>query len=78
MNSVISVPPVKVERLKTLIEKVSPNADLSFEFIIGSLFPTCWTNIQRDLKDKYTQGYIAGQRDYAAIVSPEDEEWLSA
>ena len=78
MNSVTSVPPIKVERLKTLIEKVPPNADLSFEFIIATLFPTCWTNIQRDLKDKYTQGYIARLRDYAVIASPEDEERLSA
>lgn len=73
-----SVPPIKSGRLKTLIENISPDADLSFEFIIATLFPTCWTNIQKDLKDKYTQGYIAGQRDYAAIASPEDEEWLSA
>ena len=73
-----SVPPIKPGKLKTLIENISPDADLSFEFIIATLFPTCWTNIQKDLKDKYTQGYIAGQRDYAAIASPEDEEWLSA
>lgn len=73
-----SVPPIKSGKLKTLIENISPDADLSFEFIIATLFPTCWTNIQKDLKDKYTQGYIAGQRDYAAVVSPEDEEWLSA
>lgn len=73
-----SVPPIKPGKLKTLIENISPDADLSFEFIIATLFPTCWTNIQKDLKDKYTQGYIAGQRDYAAIVSPEDDGWLSA
>ena len=73
-----SVPPIKPGKLKTLIENISPDADLSFEFIIATLFPTCWTNIQKDLKDKYTQGYIAGQRDYAVIASPEDEEWLSA
>lgn len=73
-----SVPPIKSGKLKTLIENISPDADLSFEFIIATLFPTCWTNIQKDLKDKYTQGYIAGQRDYAAIASPEDEEWFSA
>ena len=73
-----SVPPIKSGKLKTLIENISPDADLSFEFIIATLFPTCWTNIQKDLKDKYTQGYIAGQRDYASIASPEDEEWLSA
>jgi hypothetical protein len=73
-----SVPPIKSGKLKTVIENICPDADLSFEFIIATLFPTCWTNIQKDLKDKYTQGYIAGQRDCAAIVSPEDEEWLSA
>ena len=73
-----SVPPIKPGKLKTLIENISPDADLSFEFIIATLFPTCWTNIQKDLKDKYTQGYIAGQRDYAVIASPEDEESLSA
>lgn len=73
-----SVPPIKSGKLITLIENISPDADLSFEFIIATLFPTCWTNIQKDLKDKYTQGYIAGQRDYAAIANPEDEEWLSA
>lgn len=69
-----SVPPIKAERLKKLIEKVSPDADLSFEFIIATLFPTCWTNIQRDLKDKYTQGYIAGQRDYAERFCSEEDE----
>lgn len=75
MNSVTSVPPIKAERLKKLIEKVSPDTDLSFEFIIATLFPTCWTNIQKDLKDKYTQGYIAGQRDCAEMFGPEDDEY---
>lgn len=69
-----SVPPIKVQTIKHLIEKVPADAELSFEFILATLFPTCWKNIQNDLKDKYTQGYIAGQRACAEMFSSEDDE----
>jgi hypothetical protein len=39
------------------------NVEISFEFILASLFPTCWKNIQADLSGQYTKGYIQGHLD---------------
>lgn len=54
-----------LEELAKRIRKVSEeeNAEISFEFIIASLFPTSWKNIQSALSHQYTLGYIQGQKD---------------
>jgi hypothetical protein len=39
------------------------NVEVSFEFIIASLFPTSWNNIQSSLNYQYTQGYMQGYKD---------------
>lgn len=36
------------------------DVDISFEFIIGSLFPDSWKQIQKTISDFYTKGYIDG------------------
>ena len=63
-----NVPSVYVSDLEKLAERVRKNTDgqnveISFEFIIASLFPTSWKNIQGALAHQYTLGYIQGQKD---------------
>ena len=67
-NIETQVPSVYVSDLEKLAERVrkvtgEENVEVSFEFIIASLFPTSWKNIQMALTDQYTQGYIQGQKD---------------
>jgi hypothetical protein len=37
--------------------------ELSFEFVIGSLFPNVYKNVMDSITDAYTKGYIAGLND---------------
>lgn len=62
------VPSVFVSDLEKLAKRVRKNTndqdvEISFEFIIASLFPTSWKNIQDALTHQYTLGYIQGQKD---------------
>ena len=64
----VTVPNIYLSDLEKLAQKVrqvtgEENIEISFEFILASLFPTCWKNIQADLSDQYTKGYIQGRLD---------------
>lgn len=54
-----------LEKLTNKIRQVVGNeeAEVSFELIIASLFPTSWQNIQTALSEQYTKGYIQGRLD---------------
>jgi hypothetical protein len=61
----VSVPSTNLSLVEKLIKNVRQSVDgkdveLSFEFILSSLFPTCWFNIKNDLVAHYTEGYIHG------------------
>lgn len=61
----VSIPNVHLSDLEKITQKVrsvagEEDVEISFEFIIASLFPTSWKNIQADLNRQYTQGYIQG------------------
>ena len=63
-----NVPSVYVSDLEKLAERIrkvagEENVEVGFEFIIASLFPTSWNNIQSALTHQYTLGYIQGQKD---------------
>lgn len=65
------VPNVYVADLEKLAKKIrqvssDDTAEVSFEFIIASLFPTSWNNITTALNNQYTQGYIQGRKDALA------------
>ena len=64
----VTVPNIYLSDLEKLAQKVrqvtgKENVEISFEFILASLFPTCWKNIQADLSGQYTKGYIQGRLD---------------
>ena len=68
MEETHNIPNVYVQDLEKLAQKIrsvvgEENTEISFEFIIASLFPTSWENIQNALKHQYTQGYIQGRKD---------------
>lgn len=70
-----TVPSVYLSDLEKLVSKVKQvtgqqNVEISFEFIIASLFPTSWKNIQADLNQQYTKGYIQGRIDKAEELKP--------
>lgn len=67
----VSVPNIMLSDLEKIIAKVkeitkTENTEISFEFIIASLFPTSWKNIQADLNHQYTKGYVQGRQDKEA------------
>ena len=69
----VSVPNVYLSDLENLTKRVrsvtgQDNAEISFEFIIASLFPTSWKNIQNDLSRQYTLGYIQGKTEAEAAM----------
>lgn len=57
---------VKLSRLKKIVEcleafyKDEKDADVSFEFLIGSCFPNCYDNVQKEIRRQYTLGYLEG------------------
>ena len=68
MEETYNVPNVYVEDLERLAQKIrnvvgAENVEISFEFIIASLFPTSWKNIQEEMNRQYTKGYIQGRLD---------------
>lgn len=68
------VPNVYVTDLEKLAKKIrqissGDTTEVSFEFIIASLFPTSWNNITTALNNRYTQGYIQGREDALAEMN---------
>ena len=65
MEETYSVPNVYISDLERLAQKIrgvvgTEDTEISFEFIIASLFPTSWKNIQEEMNRQYTKGYIQG------------------
>ena len=54
-----------IERLTQRIRKdlETEDVEVGFEFIIASLFPASWKNIQNALSTQYREGYMQGYRD---------------
>ena len=64
----VTIPNVRLSDLERLVKKSrsivgEEDVEISFEFIIASLFPTSWKNIQAELSRQYTKGYIQGRID---------------
>jgi hypothetical protein len=69
-----------LEKLTNKIRQVVGNeeAEVSFELIIASLFPTSWQNIQAALSEQYTKGYIQGrldkEKEFGNLIFEEDDD----
>lgn len=53
----------KIERLVQSIRRNSKEEDpaVSFEYIVGSLFPTVYWNVKNEIANSYIQGYNDGK-----------------
>lgn len=47
----------RFQKISKVIEKFDGD-EISFSFLIGSLFPDAWKNIQQALKDEHMRGYL--------------------
>lgn len=52
----------RIKKLLTQVEKISDIEDptVSFEFLIGSLYPEVYGNVQEAIRDARTKGFIDG------------------
>lgn len=50
------------QKINEVIEKFD-GEEISFSFLIGSLFPDAWKNIQQALKDEHMRGYLEAKEE---------------
>lgn len=69
MSDLKVIDTVKFSRLKRMVNSLELHSkedidmDISFEYIIASLFPSCYKNIQDELKRQHTLGYMQGLKE---------------
>lgn len=69
MSDLKVIDTVKFSRLKRMVNSLELHSkedidmNISFEYIIASLFPSCYRNIQDELKRQYTLGYMQGLKE---------------
>ena len=56
---------VSKERFQKISEVIKnfDGDEISFSFLIGSLFPDAWKNIQQALKDEHIRGYLEAKEE---------------
>ena len=56
---------VSKERFQKVSEVIEnfDGKEISFSFLIGSLFPDAWKNIQLALKDEHMKGYLEAKEE---------------
>jgi len=62
MNKIIT----KLGQLRKIVKKLDKfddNTDITFEFLLTALFPSVWSNIQEEMRNQYTRGYLQGKED---------------
>lgn len=66
MNSKISQLTVSREQILKIAEYVrasEPETQISFEYIVGSLFPLAFKRMEEALVEEHTKGYLQYQQD---------------
>lgn len=53
---------VQIKKIKRMCKLLSDKGvkEISFEFVMASLFPKVYENIKEELRKQYTLGYAAG------------------
>ena len=56
---------VSKERFQKVSEVIKnfDGEEIGFSFLIGSLFPDAWKNIQQALKDEHMKGYLEAKEE---------------
>lgn len=45
------------------MENLPDKTEITFEFLLTALFPSVWYNIQEEMRNQYTKGYLQGKED---------------
>ena len=66
----ITVKYEKFKKMAAAIEELNldDNSEISFEFIVGSLFPNVMKNIKKELMYQYTKGYTDGYSEAEELI----------
>lgn len=58
---------VNLSRIKKMVESLekslgdtTEDVEVGFEYVVGSLFPTIFTNVMNRLKQEHMSGYLEG------------------
>lgn len=52
----------RFQKISKVVENFEGD-EISFSFLIGSLFPDAWKNIQQALKDEHMRGYLEAKEE---------------
>lgn len=52
----------RFQKISKVVENFN-SEEISFSFLIGSLFPDAWKNIQQALKDEHMRGYLEAKEE---------------
>ena len=65
LKTEMSVPIPMIRKMLERVEKDNPLLNkLSFEFVIGSLFPDAYDNIMKKINDSYFEGFKAAKEEF--------------
>lgn len=72
-----SLDKTKLSRVQKVLDSIrAANAieedpDVTFEYLVGSCFPTIFQNVQSALNEEHTLGYMEGYKDGQKLISKE-------
>lgn len=67
-----SLDKISFSRLESMVESIKKQphlkdrldeVEISFEYLVGSLFPSILTNVRDEINNAYTQGYLQGYKE---------------
>lgn len=72
-----SLDKTKLSRVQKVLDSIrltnatEEDPDITFEYLIGSCFPTIFQNVQSALSKEHTLGYMEGYKDSQKLTSEE-------
>ena len=72
-----SLDKTKLSRVQKVLDNIraaniiEEDPDVTFEYLVGSCFPTIFQNVQSALNEEYTLGYMEGYQDGQKLISKE-------
>ena len=59
----LQIPLSKLRKITSKFDEKPEDMPITFEFLMVSLFPTVWNNVQKYANDCFMQGYLQGKED---------------
>lgn len=71
-----SLDKTKLSRVQKVLDSIRAanvieDPDVTFEYLVGSCFPTIFQNVQSALNEEHTLGYMEGYKDGQKLTSKE-------